>query len=251
MRWSFWALLALLSACGGGGGDVAIQPAPPVVATYSISGSVTTFVGAGLPGVSVQLSGARSATETTNASGGFQFANVPEGVYTVVPNAAPGPFNPIGTPVTVSGQSVFGLTFVKGPPPASMQEIAAYFAAAHTSAITAFNSEETALGNLLAAQGGFYSGRHYTLSRTNWVNAVSAFTGNAISYLQRTARTATIDRTAVAALLNAYAAQDSNLAATYYRGANWGLTGAALDSFVADTIAQTNAVYAASVAQIP
>lgn len=255
MRLAAWALLALLAGCGGGGGgedsDGGTPTLPPVVASSSISGVVTTSAGTPIGGVQVQLSGAATATATSSATGSFQFVNLADGAYTVTPNAAAGPFDPIGAPVTVVGRSVSGIVFAKRPPTASMQDISAAFAAAHSSAIASFNAAETALGNELAAQGQFYSGRHYSASRTNWVNALNAFASNAISHLRVTARNASIDRTAVAALFDSYAQQDATAASNYYRAANWGLTGSPLDSFIAETVVQTNGVYAAAVAQIP
>lgn len=251
MRVFAYLLAASLAACGGGGGDSGSPSAPPVAPTYSVSGVVTTFAGAGVSGVRVDLSGSASAMATTNAAGGFQFVNVPDGLYVVGPSPAAGSFNPVGISVTVAGQSVTGLAFSLPPPAASMTEIANALATRHASAIAAFNAAETALNNQLAAEGQFRSGRHYTLSRENLIGALSSFTSSALSYLRTVARTATIDREAVASLFNTYATQDAAYASTYYRAAGWGLTGAGLDGFVSDTVTQTNAVYAAAIAQIP
>lgn len=255
MKLLWLGLVALLGACGGGGGagtEGSVQPSSPAAPTYSISGVVTTSTGAAISGVQVQLAGAAAGAATTSASGVFLFVNVPDGAYVVVPNAAAGPFIPTGSSVTVSGRSVVDLAFTTAPPPASMQQISSYLSFAYTTAMTRFRAEETALGNRLAAVGGYYSGARFKGSQENLFAAVSAFTRDGIERLNITAKTATIDRVAVAALFSAYAAQDAAFADSYYRSTNFGgLTGAALDRFISETVAGTNAVYAAAIGQIP
>jgi hypothetical protein len=55
------------------------NPYTPQPATFSISGTVLTHWGLPLPGVDVLLSGSVNATATTNASGQYNFANIPAG----------------------------------------------------------------------------------------------------------------------------------------------------------------------------
>lgn len=252
MRHAFSLLVVLLYGCGGGGSSEGSgPPVQGLPATYGIAGNVVTSSGAGLNGVPLQLAGATSATTTSAASGAFQFSGVPDGAYTVTPNSASGPFTPIGVAVTVAGQSIAGVTFTQAAPAASMQQISDFFASSHASWRASFTTAETALGNQLAAQGRFYSGAHYSMSRTNLTNATSAFTGAALSQLRAIARSATLDRVAVAALFSAYAQRDADFVASYYGAAGWGLSGSGLSSFIADTSAQTNGIYASAISQIP
>jgi hypothetical protein len=71
------------------------------VATAAISGTIT-----GATGVTVTLSGASSATTTTDASGGYTFAGLPNGPYTVTPSKAGYVFAPTSAPVTMTGSNV-------------------------------------------------------------------------------------------------------------------------------------------------
>jgi hypothetical protein len=80
------AALIVVEACGGGGGG----GASPVnnnsnTTTYSLAGTVTSS-GIGLQGVTMTLSGAESATATTDASGNFSFASLANGSYTITPS---------------------------------------------------------------------------------------------------------------------------------------------------------------------
>ncbi|HEX8285830.1 MAG TPA: carboxypeptidase regulatory-like domain-containing protein [Pyrinomonadaceae bacterium] len=71
------------------------QTAPFVVtpASFNITGRVASGA-AGLSGVTVTLSGARSATTTTDASGNYSLAVTSEGAYTVTPSKANYTFAP-------------------------------------------------------------------------------------------------------------------------------------------------------------
>ncbi|MDQ3917246.1 MAG: carboxypeptidase regulatory-like domain-containing protein, partial [Acidobacteriota bacterium] len=54
---------------------------------HTLGGRVVGATGAGLPGVAVTLSGARSSTTTTDAGGNFSFADLPRGAtYTLAPS---------------------------------------------------------------------------------------------------------------------------------------------------------------------
>jgi uncharacterized repeat protein (TIGR01451 family) len=62
---------------------------------YTISGTVNALGGGALSGVTVALSGATTAVQTTNAEGQFTFANLaPGGTYTVTPALNNFAFNP-------------------------------------------------------------------------------------------------------------------------------------------------------------
>jgi uncharacterized repeat protein (TIGR01451 family) len=63
--------------------------------THAVSGRVADGANSPLAGVSVALSGSRSATTTTDASGNFAFASLPAGgTYTVTPASANHTFTP-------------------------------------------------------------------------------------------------------------------------------------------------------------
>jgi hypothetical protein len=103
------AAFVLLSACGGGGGG----DTPPPPATYSISGSITNAAGgAGVAGVSVALTGTRTASTTTNAAGSYSFASLPSGSYTVTPSMSGLAFDPVSRSVTIGSADVGNVDFV-------------------------------------------------------------------------------------------------------------------------------------------
>ncbi|MBI5675406.1 MAG: carboxypeptidase regulatory-like domain-containing protein [Nitrospirae bacterium] len=80
------------------------------VASYNVSGAVTTSSGAGLATVSMNLSGTNTnggvvnITTTTNTSGAYAFAGLLPGTYTLTPSKAGYTFTPAS--VTVSGADV-------------------------------------------------------------------------------------------------------------------------------------------------
>ena len=77
------------------------------ISSWSISGTIT-----GTTGVTVALSGAATATATTDSSGNYSFPGLLNGSYTVTPTKAGFTFNPTSTPVTVNGANVGGINFV-------------------------------------------------------------------------------------------------------------------------------------------
>lgn len=87
--------LAGAFACGSSGGA-----SGATVATYALSGKVT---GAGAAGVTVSLSGPTTWSTTTDASGGYSFAGLADGEYTVRPSKAGHAFAPLNAVVTVHG----------------------------------------------------------------------------------------------------------------------------------------------------
>ena len=86
----FLAALVLGAACGGGNHQV--QPCV-------ISGTVTGAVSAG---VTVTLSGAQTATATTDATGNYEFARLTSGDYAVTPSLPGYVFTPASTSITVN-----------------------------------------------------------------------------------------------------------------------------------------------------
>lgn len=96
----FMMLMFLAGAfgCSSGGGDDA-----PAVTTYGISGTVTGAIQAG---VTVNLTGASTATATTDADGKYTFAGLANGNYTVTPVMAGYVFAPISTAVAVNGSDM-------------------------------------------------------------------------------------------------------------------------------------------------
>ncbi len=83
--WRYWQFLALARYNGQ---------------TYSIGGKVTSGATA-LSGVTVNLSGSRTAAVTTDGNGNYSFTNLAaEGNYTVTPSKTNYNFNPAGTTYT-------------------------------------------------------------------------------------------------------------------------------------------------------
>jgi hypothetical protein len=81
---------------------------------YSISGTVMAS-GVGLAGVTVALSGAATATTTTDGSGTYSFSDLANGGYTVTPSKIGFAFTPVNRSVTVNNANSpgndFGVTF--------------------------------------------------------------------------------------------------------------------------------------------
>jgi hypothetical protein len=94
-------ICVLLAACGGGSGDT-------TPATNSITGTVS---GAAKAGVTISLTGAATATTTTDAAGNYSFASLASGSYTVTPSKNGYSFNPANFAFSVSGANVSGKNF--------------------------------------------------------------------------------------------------------------------------------------------
>ncbi|GAB6281981.1 MAG: hypothetical protein STSR0008_07250 [Ignavibacterium sp.] len=63
-------------------------------AKYTISGSIRTSAGAGVANILVELSGAKSATTTTDANGNFTFTDLESGNYNITPRSEDYKFDP-------------------------------------------------------------------------------------------------------------------------------------------------------------
>ena len=82
---------------------------------FSISGNITSN-GTPLAQVSVELSGNASSTTTTDASGNYSFANLPDGnTYTITPALSGYSFNPTNKTVTISSADQTGIDFTATP----------------------------------------------------------------------------------------------------------------------------------------
>ncbi len=99
----------LLTYCGGGGGYGG-GGSTPVNTTYSVSGTITAN-GAGLPGVSLTLSGAASKVATSDASGNYSFSGLANGNYVITPSLTGYMFSPVSTAKTVSGANIASVDF--------------------------------------------------------------------------------------------------------------------------------------------
>jgi hypothetical protein len=81
--------------------------------TYRISGNVSGAA------ATLSLSGASSASTTTDASGNYSFSGLKNGSYLVLPGQANYTFTPSSTPVSINGANVSGVNFTASavPPP--------------------------------------------------------------------------------------------------------------------------------------
>lgn len=88
-------------------GDFVAAAVP--IPTYSISGTVS---GAVLAGVRINFTGASTATSTTDTNGNFTLSGLSNGSYTATPTLAGYTFSPANFAVTVSGANVSSVNFV-------------------------------------------------------------------------------------------------------------------------------------------
>jgi hypothetical protein len=88
-------------------------PESPTLAYYNISGTVPGTSGAA---VTVALSGAKSASTTTDASGKYVFDGLTSGDYVVTPSLAGYAFSPSSVAVTLDGEDAAGKDFAATDP---------------------------------------------------------------------------------------------------------------------------------------
>ncbi|MGA9751599.1 MAG: carboxypeptidase regulatory-like domain-containing protein, partial [Acidobacteriota bacterium] len=88
--------------------DLAFAVGGSAPATYSISGTVS---GATASGVTMSLTGAATATTTTDTSGNYTFSGLANGSYTVTPSKSGYTFSPTSLAVTISGANQTGKNF--------------------------------------------------------------------------------------------------------------------------------------------
>ena len=84
------------------------------MSTFSISGNVgeTPFISNGTPNVTVVLSGAASASTTTDVNGNYTFSGLSNGNYVVTPTPPPVVY-PAFQNVIISGTDVSGINFAE------------------------------------------------------------------------------------------------------------------------------------------
>ncbi len=97
--------VGLVACSGGGSGSGA-----PSNDNYSISGTVTSS-GTGLQGVTMTLSGASSATVTTDSSGNFSFSGLVNGSYSISAGKSGYIFNPASSAQSVNGSNITSVDF--------------------------------------------------------------------------------------------------------------------------------------------
>ena len=81
--------------------------------TYSISGTISPTAGGS--GATIALSGAATATVTTDASGNYTFSGLSNGSYALTPSHTGYTFNPTSQNATISSASVTGINFTATP----------------------------------------------------------------------------------------------------------------------------------------
>jgi hypothetical protein len=82
-------------------------------ATYMISGTVTVYgTGDALANVTINLSGAATASTPTAADGNFSFSGAANGTYTLTPSLSNYTFNPVSTVIVISGANITDTNFV-------------------------------------------------------------------------------------------------------------------------------------------
>jgi hypothetical protein len=145
-------LMFLVSAFGCSSSDDAA-----VATTYSISGTVTGTI---QEGVTVNLTGAATATTTTATDGTYSFTGLANGTYTVKPELSDYIFNPFSMVVIVNGSSMIA-DFVAATAPTTLMSIAGtvYLGAAHTARLAGVivNLTGTLSGSVITDADGWYS----------------------------------------------------------------------------------------------
>jgi len=117
----------ILSACGSSGGCTVVSSSGTISGTvtlgphcadatttatsgYSISGTVS---GGSPLGTKVGLSGAGTASTSTDANGNYSLTGISNGIYTLTPSRAGYVFSPVNLGVTVNGGNASGNDFVQ------------------------------------------------------------------------------------------------------------------------------------------
>ena len=78
--------------------------------TFTISGTVSSG-GAGLEGVTIDLSGAATNTTTTDSNGAYSFTGLSNGSYTITPSSLVYSFDPASQAVTINGADITSVDF--------------------------------------------------------------------------------------------------------------------------------------------
>jgi sugar lactone lactonase YvrE len=95
------SVLSMIAACG-----------ISIISTHSISGTVTNN-GSGISGVTVSLSGASSASTTTDVNGNYSFGSLAKGSYTITPSLTGYTFSPTSSAQTLNNADLGGVNFTE------------------------------------------------------------------------------------------------------------------------------------------
>jgi hypothetical protein len=129
-----------------------------ILAVYSMSGKVS-YRGAGLSGVTVNVTGADTASALTDASGNYKVTGLLNGAYTLTPDLTGYDFTPITIDKTIAGANITGINFSSGMKASSLNSTYAY----------------------VGQTSGFYeygSGPVYTASMVSTATGTIAFDGS-------------------------------------------------------------------------
>lgn len=107
----FLMMLLLISGCTDSSDDFIVASSAPN--TYSISGTVSGI--SGTTGVTINLTGASTASVKTDTTGAFNITGLASGKYTITPVNAGYIFTPSSAAVTVSGGTVTVPDFAATP----------------------------------------------------------------------------------------------------------------------------------------
>jgi hypothetical protein len=134
----------------------ATTPAPtpvptPTAGSTTISGAVT-----GVAGTSVMLTGPSTKTAAVNSSGGYSFAGVANGTYTVAPATAGHVFTPNSVAAKVAGAPVSNVNFTGTATSAPTYEISGTMSGAATSGVT-MTLNGANVGSAATDHGGNYT----------------------------------------------------------------------------------------------
>lgn len=102
-------------------------------ASHAISGAVT---GDTLSGVTITVTGAATASATTDASGNYSVTGLYDGSYTVTPSKTGYTFNPASSAAIVSGANIAGKNFVAATNAASTYSISGAVSGSVLSGVT-------------------------------------------------------------------------------------------------------------------
>lgn len=98
-----------VKACDAAG-NISESTAITVATTHAISGRVT-YNGAGLAGVTIDITGAGAGSTVTDSSGNYSFAGLVNGTYTIIPSRAGYAFTPSSKDCIVTNADATGQNF--------------------------------------------------------------------------------------------------------------------------------------------
>jgi uncharacterized delta-60 repeat protein len=151
------ALLLAASGCNR-------PPDKPPRVTHVISGTVS---GAPASGVTLSLTGAWTASTTTDASGSFRFEGLANGNYALAPSADGCAFSPASLAVTVKGYDVTNVAFAAAASTGPTYIVSGTISGLGGSGVTVFLSGD-GVGSVTTESGRFVFGGiangHYTVT---------------------------------------------------------------------------------------